>query len=131
MIITEKIQQDINQFLGICQRHKVDALYAFGSSVNEQFNPGKSDIDLMVTIKENDPVERGELLLSLWDTLEAFFHCRVDLLTESSIKNPVLKENINRTKVLIYDGREQQDNFYQRIHPELKNAPDPIGVKCQ
>ncbi len=83
-------------------------LYAFGSSVTDQFNEQTSDVDLLVEIDEADPIERGEKLMSLWDTLEDFFDRKVDLLTNSSLKNPILKNNIERTKVLLYDGRGQK-----------------------
>ena len=45
----------------------------FGSSVTEQFNPQRSDIDLLVEMEDMDPLEKGEKLLSLWDKLEDFF----------------------------------------------------------
>ena len=40
----------------------------------------------------------------LWDTFEVFFHRKVDLLTDSSIRNPYLRKSIDSTKILIYDG---------------------------
>lgn len=47
-------------------------------------------------------------MLDLWDKLEAFFGRRVDLLTMRSVKNPVMREVIERTKVLVYDGDQAQ-----------------------
>lgn len=108
MIVKEEIATKKEYFRALCKTHKVKYLYAFGSSVTEQFDNAKSDIDLLVEIDEADPVERGEQLMSLWDTLENFFHRKVDLLTESSIRNPILKRSIDSTKVLIYDGTQQQ-----------------------
>lgn len=102
------IQKKSHEFSNLCQTHSVKVLYAFGSSVTNRFNKQASDIDLLVEIDEPDPIERGEKLMSLWDKLEEFFDRKVDLLTESSLKNPVLKKNIERTKVLIYDGRGQK-----------------------
>lgn len=67
-----------------------------------------ANIDLLVEIDDNDPIGRGEKLMSFWDKLEDFFHRKVDLLTDSSIKNPILRKNINDTKILIYDGRGQK-----------------------
>jgi predicted nucleotidyltransferase len=80
-------------------------LYAFGSSTTDKFNDITSDIDLLVEIDVPDPIERGEKLLSLWDTFELFFQRKVDLLTDSSVRNPYLRKNIDSTKVLIYDGK--------------------------
>lgn len=105
MILQDTILKNRNDFLKLCRTHKVKFLYAIGSDTNESFNPDTSDIDLLVEIDDPDPIERGEKLLSLWDTFEKFFHRRVDLLTESSIRNPYLKKSIDTTKVLIYDGK--------------------------
>lgn len=108
MNLKHHIQQNSNEFSRLCQTHSVKVLYAFGSSVTDRFNEQTSDIDLLVEIDEPDPIERGEKLMSLWDKLEEFFGRKVDLLTESSLKNPVLRKNIERTKVLLYDGRGQK-----------------------
>jgi uncharacterized protein len=108
MVIKEEISKNQNDFALLCKAHNVRYLYAFGSSVTEKFNPKKSDIDLLVEIDSNDPVDRGEKLLSLWDVFESFFKRRVDLLTESSIRNPFLRKSIDSTKVLIYDGSGQK-----------------------
>ena len=74
----------------------------------DSFDPTSSDIDVVVKIDIDDPADRGEALLSLWDKLEAPFQRKVDLLTEDSIRNPYLKANINRTRKLIYDGEGEK-----------------------
>ena len=108
MVIKEEISKRLNDFISLCQTHKVKYLYAFGSSVTDRFDAEKSDIDLLVEIEATDPLERGEKLISLWDNFEIFFHRKVDLLTESSIRNPYLQKNIDSTKILIYDGTGQK-----------------------
>lgn len=108
MIIRDEILKNPKEFNALCKNHKVRYLYAFGSSVTERFNRNLSDIDLLVEIDADDPIDRGEKLLSLWDFFETFFQRKVDLLTDSSIRNPFLRENINSTKVLIYDGSGQK-----------------------
>lgn len=104
MIIRDEILKKQKDFTVLCKNHNVRYLYAFGSSVTDKFDTGKSDIDLLVEINSMDPIERGETLLSLWDLFEVFFQRKVDLLTDSSIHNPYLRKNIDSTKVLIYDG---------------------------
>ena len=94
--------------MNLCKQHKVDKLYAFGSSITDHFDPLKSDIDLVVELDITDPVDYGEMLLSLWDNLEGLFHRKVDLLTEDSINNPYLRKSIEATKRLIYDGQREK-----------------------
>ena len=107
LMLQQIIQSRNSEFLSICQSHHVETLYAFGSSVTDRFH-ADSDIDLLITVDKEDPLERGEALLSIWDQLEAFFQRQVDLLTDSSIKNPILRKNIDQTKVLLYNGRGQE-----------------------
>ena len=95
-------------FVDLCRSHRVDKMYAFGSSITDHFDSNTSDIDVVVKLDIEDPVDRGEMLLSLWDKLEALFNRKVDLLTDDSIRNPFLKSNINRTKRLIYDGKGEK-----------------------
>lgn len=108
MFIKDEILRKRIDFATLCKVHNVRYIYAFGSSVTERFDIAKSDIDLLVEIDDIDPVERGEKLISLWDTFETFFQRKVDLLTDSSIHNPYLRKSIDSTKILIYDGSRQQ-----------------------
>jgi uncharacterized protein len=106
MILTDEISKRKDDFKALCFNHKVK--FAFGSSITDRFDYANSDIDLLVEIDDNDPVERGEKLISLWDTFEIFFHRKVDLLTDSSVRNPFLRKSIDSTKILIYDGSGQK-----------------------
>lgn len=108
MTLTDEIAKRKKEFEDLCADHNVKFLYAFGSSITDRFDPDKSDIDLLVEMDDNDPFERGEKLLLLWDTLEDFFHKKVDLLTDSSVKNPYLRKHIDSTKILFYDGLGQK-----------------------
>jgi predicted nucleotidyltransferase len=108
MRIRDEILKRKDTFIVLCKDHKVKYLYAFGSSVTDKFDTDRSDIDLLVEIDSADPVDRGQKLLSLWDLFEGFFSRKVDLLTDSSIRNPYLKKSIDSTKVLIYDGTGQK-----------------------
>ena len=97
-----------SDFIKICASHRVEKIYAFGSSITNHFDPVKSDIDLIVELDLQDPIEYGETLLYLWNALESFFDRKVDLLTEESIQNPYLRKSIEATKKLIYDGQSEK-----------------------
>lgn len=108
MVIKDEISKKQKYFIFLCKNNNVKYLYAFGSSVSEKFDPERSDIDLLVEIDSKDPVDRGEKLMSLWDQFEDFFNRKVDLLTDSSLRNPFLRKSIDSTKILIYDGPGQK-----------------------
>jgi predicted nucleotidyltransferase len=111
MNLRDSISQNSNEFLLICKSHDVKTLYAFGSSINTKFMDETSDIDFLIDIDTKDPIKRGENLIDLWDKFEKFFQRKVDLLTISSIKNPILRKSIDSSKLLIYDGKEQKISF--------------------
>jgi predicted nucleotidyltransferase len=106
MIIEELINENKEAFYNLCKEHQVKYLFAFGSSVTDNFDYDRSDIDLIVEIDEPDPLERGEKLISLWDKLESFFKRKVDLLTNPIIRNRFLRQSVDESKVLIYGTSE-------------------------
>jgi len=97
------IDQNRFKIAKLCENHKVKSLFVFGSLANGGFKNDSSDIDLMVDIDENDPVLRGEHLMTLWLQLELLFGRNVDLITFHSIKNPVFKKSVEQTKKILYE----------------------------
>jgi predicted nucleotidyltransferase len=98
------ISKKLSEIRTLCQEHKVRELYVFGSRGKGGHPRKDSDFDLMVEIDEPDPVDRGQLLLSLYMKFEKLFNQKVDLITPGSIKNPVFEEYVGTSKQLIYDG---------------------------
>ena len=111
MNFKESIKVNPDEFISLCNSYEVKTLYVFGSSLNDNFQEETSDIDLLIELNTEDPVKRGENLIDLWDKFETFFHRKVDLLTVTSIKNPILRKSIDSTKQLIYDGKELKVSF--------------------
>ena len=95
MNLMNSIKEKAKEFITLCENHDVKTLYAFGSSVNKNFKEESSDIDLLIELNTLDPILRGELLIDIWDKFETFFQRKVDLLTFNSIKNPILRKNID------------------------------------
>ncbi|MBL0117396.1 MAG: nucleotidyltransferase domain-containing protein [Saprospiraceae bacterium] len=95
MNLMNSIKEKAKEFITLCENHDVKTLYAFGSSVNKNFKEESSDIDLLIELNTLDPILRGELLIDIWDKFETFFQRKVDLLTFNSIKNPIVRKNID------------------------------------
>ncbi|NQZ76337.1 MAG: nucleotidyltransferase domain-containing protein [Ekhidna sp.] len=87
------------------ESRKVANLFVFGSAL---YNDNPNDIDLLIELKEDDPLLRGELLIELWDYFENYFGKKVDLITPQAIKNPVFEKELQRTKKLIYAEGQQE-----------------------
>ena len=100
MILDEKSTR--KKIFELCIKHHVEKMFAFGSVLRADFNENISDIDLLVEINFESPIEKGEHLMQLWSELELLFNKKVDLLTSTSITNPILRKDIDDSKKLIY-----------------------------
>ena len=91
----------------ICVKHHVKTLYTFGSVNTEEFNVD-SDIDLMVSFDMNKVSEEDyvDVYFDMLFTLEELLHREVDLVTERSIKNPYFKDEIAKTRILIFKSSD-------------------------
>ena len=105
MKLPAEIQNKIERLHLLYEKYKVKRAFLFGSAVNGDFNPERSDIDMLVDMDDLPPVERGEYLMKLWSELEDLFARKIDLLTQNSIRNPYLKSSIENSKYLIYDRK--------------------------
>ena len=90
------------EVINLLRKHQIKKAFAFGSVLSPQFNDN-SDIDLLIDFKDGiDPLEAGEHWWSLHDELRELFQREIDLVTESSLKNPYFIEELEKTKYLIY-----------------------------
>ena len=89
------------QIQRLCRNYKVRALYSFGSVNTTRFS-NDSDVDLMVDFETNDPLEYTDNYFDLKFELENILKRPIDLLESKAIKNPFLRENIDKSKILIY-----------------------------
>jgi len=94
----DKYTKEINS---LCLQNKVKSLYVFGSVLTNNFTT-KSDIDLIVDIDSTDPFEYADSYFNLKFALQDLIKRPIDLLENKAIKNPYIRENIDRSKALIY-----------------------------
>jgi predicted nucleotidyltransferase len=85
-----------------CKLNSVKSLFAFGSVVREDFNDS-SDIDLVVDFNETDPFTYADLYFTLKSKLEEILKRQIDLLEERAIRNRFFKQELDSTKVKIYE----------------------------
>ncbi|MDR1170917.1 MAG: nucleotidyltransferase domain-containing protein [Bacteroidales bacterium] len=89
------------QIIALCQKYSVNRLYIFGSALTDRFNE-QSDIDLVVDIDSNNPLDYAGKYFDLKFALQDMLQRPVDLLEERAIRNPYLRKEIDNTKQLIY-----------------------------
>ncbi len=96
------ISSNIAKIRFFFETYKIEKAYLFGSVTTDRFN-NNSDIDFLVKFKDGlKPLEKGELWWDLHDSLRDLFNRKIDIVTESSLKNPYFIKEVEKTKQLIY-----------------------------
>jgi predicted nucleotidyltransferase len=85
-----------------CERYGVRALYLFGSRTRPGEAREDSDIDLLVSFRPMAPHDLADAYFGLKDDLADALEVPVDLVMESALTNRYLRENIDRTKRMLY-----------------------------
>jgi len=101
----KELTNHIEQIKKLCFQHKVKSLFAFGSVVSDNLKP-ESDIDLIVDIDSNDPIDYSDNYFDLKFRLEQILNRPVDLLEAKALKNPYLKKQIDTTKLPVYGDQK-------------------------
>ncbi len=86
----------------LCVRHHVQRLELFGSATQANFDPHRSDIDLLVTFQPMSPTEHADCYFGLLESLGALFDCKVDLIEAPTLGNPYFLASIKPTRELLY-----------------------------
>lgn len=98
------IQQHIKELKKLCEQYHVAELDVFGSVVSERFT-SDSDIDFLVRFSGVEPLDYFDNYMDFKADLEKLFSRKIDLVEVQAIKNPILKQSIDRDKINLY-GRE-------------------------
>lgn len=85
----------------MCEKYRIAYVDAFGSVARSEQKEG-SDIDLIIEFSEPRQEGISKRFFGFLHEVEDRFHQKVDLLTENSLRNPFLKEKVNRDRVRIY-----------------------------
>lgn len=100
----ELIKQHIDELKTLCKQCFVSKLHVFGSFAVGKFSES-SDIDFLVQFSNVDPFDYFDNYMDFKESLELLFNREIDLLEVQTIKNPILKNAVERDKIILY-GRE-------------------------
>lgn len=97
------IRKNLSEIVSLCQKHKVQSLYAFGSILTPRFGDD-SDVDFSVTFDRSALTldNYGDNYFDLKFSLEKLLGRDVDLVEYSAVRNPYFKEELDNTKQLVY-----------------------------
>lgn len=99
--VMKLIQRNIAQIVALCEKHKVESLYVFGSVLTDRFND-ESDIDFVVVFDKAKVEDYFDNYFDFKYALEELFNRSVDLVEDQTIKNIYLRQNVDASKQLIY-----------------------------
>lgn len=98
------VKDNIKHLNEICKKNAVAELYIYGSALTNEFSE-KSDLDFAYILKEGlSPIERGDSFFGLLEDLENLFKRKIDLVSYRVVKNPIFKEELDRTKKSLYNA---------------------------
>lgn len=86
----------------VCRRYGVKRLEAFGSALEEGFDPERSDLDLLVEFGPMQSYARVEAYFGMLDELRLLLGREIDLVMVGAVRNPYIARNIQRSKQLLY-----------------------------
>lgn len=100
--LDKSLQDKIPEVHLLCESLNIKELYFFGSSVNGNFIPGKSDIDVIVYTEP----EHIKNIVRLNFGLKKIFNCYIDIFHKHWKKNDELRKHFLANKVLVYKNTD-------------------------
>lgn len=97
----KKLSTHKDQINTLCKNHRVKSLFVFGSALTDKFNV-ESDIDLIVEFNDLPLEEYADNYFDFKFSLQDILKRPIDLLEEKAIKNPYFRNNIEKSKQLVY-----------------------------
>lgn len=88
----------------LCLSHGVDRLEVFGSAADGRFDPQRSDFDFIATFAPRAQASIARRYFEFAEALERLLGRRVDLLTSQPIRNPYLRDAVDRSRRDLYVG---------------------------
>ena len=89
------IEEKREELERICRRRHV-------RRIEPVFDPASSDLDFLVTFDDLPISSSADAYFGLLEDLQGLFQRQVDLVVESSIRNPYFRQSVDSTRTLVY-----------------------------
>jgi uncharacterized protein len=101
MISTVEVKRE--EIADLCRRYGVQRLDLFGSAASESFDPGRSDLDFVVSFERREPPNLFDRYFGLKEDLESLFGREVDLVMEGALrKDRRFAESVEERRIPLY-----------------------------
>ena len=95
-----ELARRLPEVAALCRRHRVARLDVFGSAARKA--EGAADLDLLVELEDLPAGTHADAYFGLLEDLEALLARPVDLVMASALRNPFLRDSIERSRCLLY-----------------------------
>ena len=96
------VEENRDKLVQACRTFGVERLELFGSAARNDFDPQRSDFDFIVRFRDPDTAGYADRYLAFAETLEKIMGRRVDVITERSLRNPLLLREIQNDRIALY-----------------------------
>lgn len=86
----------------LCRKHRVKALWLFGSAARPDYDPRRSDLDFLVEFHPHPRKGFDDVYFCLKDDLEAALGQPVDLVEWNAVTNPYFRKDVEQSRVMLY-----------------------------
>lgn len=100
--MNQLVERKLDDLTRLCEKFRVKRLDLFGSAVSDEFDPETSDLDFLVFLQEMDFGEYADAYFGLLQGLQELFDRHIDLVMDSAIKNPYFRQELEKTRMLLY-----------------------------
>lgn len=122
MRLTTERMEGIRQ---ICREYRVERLYLFGSAAVGE-SRSDSDIDFLVEFQEMETGGFSGPCAGMAVRLEGLFGREADVVERRKIDDPIILQDIDRTKALIYDAGTQSLKYVAPPRPRSLQAKENL-----
>jgi hypothetical protein len=96
------IEDKLNDIIALSKKHNVTSIALFGSAAKNTMSEF-SDVDFLVQFSDSvDVLEYADNYFSLLESLENLIGKKIDLVSKKSLKNPILIQSIDSSKIELY-----------------------------
>ena len=94
----------MDKIVALCKKYKVTKLWVFGSILTARFND-KSDVDFLVEFDKSkiDLLDYADNYFEFIHSIENVVKREVDMVIDSSIRNPYFRKEVNKTRQLLWE----------------------------
>jgi uncharacterized protein len=100
--VHEVVATKLAEIEDLCRELGVRRLELFGSAVSGSFDVATSDVDILVDFEIRDDFDHFGTYFALKEGLERILARPVDLVVNTSIRNPYFRQQVMDTKETLY-----------------------------